>query len=247
MKYITYPLLLVTCIATATLTGCATSKNDATAPSSVASENVTNFPALPEGITSFGAATANGWLYIFGGYTGKRHDYSLEKVRGTFYRIRLAHDGFGQTWEELPSAEPAQGTAIVAYGKYIYRIGGMAAKNHEGEKQDLVSQNIFARYDIAHQTWENLAPLPSGRSTHDAIVVGHKLYVGGGWNLNGDPLNEDPNASKWQATLLLADLSQKNPQWQIVPQPFSRRAIAMAAVGSKIYFLGGMTPDNNTS
>ena len=32
----------------------------------------------------------------------------------------------------------------------------MAAKNHEGEKQDLVSQNIFERYDIEKGVWEKL-------------------------------------------------------------------------------------------
>jgi N-acetylneuraminic acid mutarotase len=206
----------------------------------------TNFPPLPEGITSFGAAVDDGWLYIFGGYTGKRHDYCLEKVRGTFYRINLAADGKDHAWEQLPSTEPAQGTAIVAYGNYIYRIGGMAAKNHEGQPQDLVSQNIFKRYDIQQKTWTDLAPLPSGRSTHDAIVVGDKLYVGGGWDLNGNPF-EDDNAGKWHDTLLVADLSQGNPQWQSIPQPFKRRAIAMAAIGSKIYFIGGMDSNNDTS
>lgn len=207
---------------------------------------VNSFPLLPEGITSFGAAVNDGWLYIFGGYTGKRHDYSIEKVRGTFYRINLANDGRGQTWEELPSSEPAQGTAIVAYGNYIYRIGGMAAKNHEGEKQDLISQNLFERYDIQKKIWEKLSPLPSGRSTHDAIVVDDKLYVGGGWDLNGDPFDND-NAAKWHDDLLIADLSQPNPQWQKIPQPFKRRAIAMAALGAKIYFIGGMDSDDDTS
>jgi N-acetylneuraminic acid mutarotase len=236
--------LLVLCTAALVLTGCTTSTHN---PSPSAAQNSNYFPPLPEGITSFGAATDDGWLYVFGGYTGKRHDYSVEKVRGTFYRIHLLDNGRGQTWETLPAAEPAQGTALVAHGSYIYRVGGMAAKNHEGEKQNLVSQNIFARYDIAKHVWENLEPLPAGRSTHDAIVVGDKLYVGGGWDLNGDPLNDDPNAANWQDTLLVADLSSAHPQWHSLPQSFKRRAIAMAAVSSKIYFIGGMDSDNHTS
>ncbi len=247
MKSFAHKTLFILCAATIGLTSCSTTKNQTRPDSQSLTESSPNFPPLPEGITSFGAATDNGWLYIFGGYTGKRHDYSIEKVRGTFYRINLAHNGRGQIWEQLPSGEPAQGTAIVAHGNYIYRIGGMAAKNHAGEKQDLVSQNIFARYDIAKNVWENLASLPEGRSTHDAIIVGDKLYVGGGWDLNGDPLNDDPNAAKWQDTLLVLDLNQPDAQWQNIPQPFIRRAIAMAAIGSKIYFIGGMTSDNYTS
>lgn len=243
MKTFAQKTSFILCALALALTGCSTVKTNSPA----ATETATNFPALPEGITSFGAATDDGWLYVFGGYTGKRHDYSIEKVRGTFYRLNLANTAQSRTWEQLPSAEPAQGTAIIAYGNYIYRIGGMAAKNHEGEKQDLVSQTIFERYDIAKKIWEPLASLPTGRSTHDAIVVGDKLYVGGGWNLNGDPLGDGTDTNQWHATLLVADLSQPNPQWQSVPQPFQRRAIAMAAIGPKIYFIGGMTADNDTS
>lgn len=241
MKLSIPKLCIAFCASLIVLTGCSTTR-----PGSSQTMIDTHFPPLPEGITSFGAAVDNDWLYVFGGYTGKRHDYCIEKVRGTFYRINLANDGKGQTWEQLPSAEPAQGTAIVAYGHYIYRIGGMAAKNHEGKPQDLVSQNLFERYDIQKGTWEHLAPLPNGRSTHDALVLGDKLYVGGGWNLNGNPFDDD-DAAKWQTNMLVADLSQDNPQWQRAPQPFNRRAIAMAVIGSKIYFIGGMDSDNDTS
>jgi N-acetylneuraminic acid mutarotase len=246
MKQIAQKTCLVVCIAAAALTGCSTPKNPTRSGSQSMTEVSTNFPPLPEGITSFGAAVDDGWLYVFGGYTGKRHDYCVEKVRGTFYRINLSHDGRNQTWQELPSSEPAQGTAIVAYRNYIYRIGGMAAKNHEGQPQDLVSQNLFERYDIQQKIWTSLASLPEGRSTHDAIVLGGKLYVGGGWDLNGNPFDND-DAAKWHNTLLMADLSQEDPKWQSLPQPFKRRAIAMAAIGSKIYFIGGMDSDNDTS
>ncbi|HTR41352.1 MAG TPA: kelch repeat-containing protein [Pseudomonadales bacterium] len=239
----TIPLLITVVLI---LTGCSTTKTQSNTESHPAANNAMYFPPLPEGITSFGAAVDDGYLYIFGGYTGKRHDYCIEKVRGTFYRIKLDNDGQGQSWEALPGSEPAQGTAIVAHGHYIYRIGGMAAKNHEGQPQDLVSQDIFERYDIQKKVWEQLNPLPEGRSTHDAVIVGDKLYVGGGWDLNGDPFKDD-NSAKWHDTLLVADLSQDNPQWQSIPQPFKRRALAMAVAGSKIYFIGGMDSDNEPS
>jgi hypothetical protein len=32
---------------------------------------------------------------------------------------------------------------------------------------------------------EDIAPLPAPRSSHDAVVLGNKLYVVGGWQLNG--------------------------------------------------------------
>ncbi len=35
----------------------------------------------------------------------------------------------------------------------------------------------FARFDPATNTWQALQPLPGGRSSHDAVVVGDTLYV----------------------------------------------------------------------
>ena len=238
--------MLVFCAAAMTLAGCALPKPHAASTQQTTKNESTNFPPLLEGITSFGAATDDGYLYVFGGYTGKRHDYSIEKVRGTFYRIRLANDGKPWNWEPLQGSEPAQGTAIVAYGHYIYRIGGMSAKNHEGNPQDLVSQTIFERYDIQKNIWEQLTPLPEGRSTHDAVIIGDKLYVGGGWDLNGDPFKDDDSA-KWHDTLLVSDLSRDDLRWESLHQPFKRRALAMTTLGSKIYFIGGMDSNNDTS
>src|ERR1700744_4289684 len=72
------------------------------------------YPPLPETVTSFGAFTQDGWVYVFGGHKGERHDYSEEMVSGSFNRLKL--DG-GKVWESLPSAKPGQGLALVASGK----------------------------------------------------------------------------------------------------------------------------------
>src|SRR5262245_42177610 len=66
---------------------------------------------MPEGVTSFGAVTSDGWLYAFGGHKGERHEYSAERVSGAFWRINLAE---GRTWEQLPAAKPGQGQPLVA-------------------------------------------------------------------------------------------------------------------------------------
>jgi hypothetical protein len=137
----------------------------------------TSLAPLPETITSFGAATSDGWLYAFGGHKGQRHDYSIEMVSGSFERLRLSD---GRAWETLPSAAPGQGVALVAHGHYLYRIGGMAARNHEGAKQDLYSLALVQRFDVRRQHWEDIAPLPLPRSSHDAAVIGNKIYVAGG-------------------------------------------------------------------
>src|SRR5262245_9492229 len=69
------------------------------------------FPALPEAITSFGAAVSDGYLYVYGGNTGKTHQYSSELQSNRFRRLNLAQPG---SWEDLPGEGKLQGLAMVA-------------------------------------------------------------------------------------------------------------------------------------
>ena len=83
-----------------------------------------------EDVTSFGAATADGWLYVFGGHKGERHDYTADQGSGSFHRLKLSE---GKSWETLPAAAPSQGLPLVTHGGHVYRIGGMAARNPGGQ------------------------------------------------------------------------------------------------------------------
>ncbi len=212
------------------LAGCATT------PQSPIS---TSLAPLPETVTSFGAATDGDWLYAFGGHKGERHEYSVEQVSGSFHRLNLRE---GRSWEKLPAALPGQGQPLVAHGGYIYRIGGMTARNQADEKQDLYSVALVQRFDPRNTRWEDVAPLPEIRSSHDAAVVGDKLYVAGGWQLVGGT-----NKPVWPANALVLDLANPDAGWKEFPQPFQRRALALAASGSRLYCIGGMDSDNKTT
>ena len=209
------------------LTGCAT-----TPKSSVK----TALASLPETVTSFGAATSGDWLYAFGGHKGERHEYSVEMVSGSFQRLNLRD---GRAWESLPAAAPGQGQPLVVHGGFIYRTGGMAARNKADEKQDLFSMSLVQRFDPGIGHWENVAPLPAVRSSHDAVVLDNKLYVAGGWQLAGGT-----NAPAWPTNALVLDLANPGAGWKEFPQPFQRRALALAAIGSRIYCIGGMDSNN---
>ncbi len=214
----------------------------ATRPSPSASHAETlasQLAPLPEAVTSFAAATHEGWLYVCGGHKGERHDYNVDKVSGAFHRLRLSD---GRAWEILEPTVPAQGAPLVAAGRYVYRIGGMAARNPAGTKQDLYSLTNVVRFDPRKRIWEDFTPLPEARSSHDAVVLGNRLYVGGGWNLSGTT-----RKAEWPDTLLVLDLGHPERGWKEIPQPFQRRALAMGVAGTRIYFIGGMTSDNNTS
>src|SRR5262245_14148188 len=107
------------------LPGCSTSQRRLAPGHSTTAEASTNFPVLPEAVTSFGAVTVDDWLYVFGGHKGERHEYAAATVSGSFWRLRLSD---GRTWEALPPSTPAQGLPLVTHRGYVYRIGGMAAR-----------------------------------------------------------------------------------------------------------------------
>ena len=124
------------------------------------------YPPLPNAVSSFSAAVADGFVYFYGGHTGTAHTYSTETVTGKFRRLDLANPAKG--WEELAEGPPLQGLALVAHEGRIYRIGGMQPMNKPGEKADNRSTASCAVYTPRTNRWEPIADMPAGRSSHDA-------------------------------------------------------------------------------
>jgi N-acetylneuraminic acid mutarotase len=146
-------------------------------------------------------------------------------------RLNLANPG---KWESLGVGPRRTGLALVSHGGKIYRVGGWEAKNSEGDEWNLYSSPDFSRFDPKVGKWEDLAPLPRGRSSHDAAMLGSRLYVVGGWELKGGD-------GDWHDTALVCDLAAARPEWKEIAQPpFKRRALAVAAYAGKIYAIGGM-------
>ena len=195
------------------------------------------FAALPQAVDSFGGAVLGDWLYVYGGHTGKMHKYSRETASKHFRRLNLRDR---TTWEELPCGPPLQGVTLMSHGGHLYRIGGMAPHNPPGEPSDLVSVADFARFDPESKTWTDLRPCPTPRSTHDSVVVGDRIYVIGGWSMNGG----DSANSEFLDTALVFDLARAGAGWEKLPTPpFRRRALAVGAVDGKVYAIGGLTED----
>jgi N-acetylneuraminic acid mutarotase len=195
-------------------------------------------PDLPRAVSSFGAAAADGWLYVYGGHCAKTHNYSTEAVLGSFHRLRLSGPA---KWEKLPDGPPSQGLALAAHQGKLYRIGGMQPRNAPGDKADNHSLTSCACYDPALGKWTPLPDLPEARSSHDAIVVGDKLVVVGGWNMQGAG-----KANAWHQTALILDLAKAPLRWESVKQPFRRRALVAADYQGKVYVIGGIGEDAKT-
>ena len=165
------------------------------------------FAALPQAVNSFGGAVLGDWLYVYGGHTGKTHKYSRETVSKHFRRLNLRDR---VTWEELPCGPPLQGVTLMSHGGRLYRIGGMAPHNPPGQPSDLVWIADFARFDPESKTWTGLPPLPTPRSTHDSVVVGDRIYVIGGWSMNGG----DSTSAEFLDTALVFDLARAGAGWE---------------------------------
>lgn len=201
--------------------------------------SITELPAIKVGVTSAGAAVAAGNLYLYGGHTGPAHNYSADLQSGSLLRLNLAKP---DAWEEVSQGPKRTGLAMVAYKGQLYRIGGWESRNDKGEKWELYSSKDFSRFDPATGKWTELTPLPRGRSSHDAAIVGDQLYVVGGWELNGE------GDGDWHNTALVCDLSQDKLTWKEIAKPtFLRRALAVAGYQGKVYVLGGMTSDNEVT
>ncbi len=187
---------------------------------------------LPDGITSFGGAVLDGYLYTFGGHKGGAHHYYASGQNRLLQRLNLKHP---EKWETVGEGPGLQGLAMVGHEKDLYRIGGFSALNKEEEDQRLVSQSEFARFDFASRQWEQLAPLPEPRSSFDAVVIGDTIYVVGGWTMDGD------KETKWLETRYKYDLAADSGKWESLPKPpFKRRAVSLGFLGDSLYVIGGM-------
>jgi N-acetylneuraminic acid mutarotase len=196
------------------------------------------YPDLPAAISSFGAAAIGDSVYVYGGHSGRAHNYSTETTLGELRRLDLKNP---TKWEELPGGPKLQGLALVAHRGRLVRVGGMQPQNGKSEKTDTKSLATCAIYDLKAGKWTDIEPLPEARSSHDAAVAGDTLYVFGGWQLNGKD-----GKSEWLDHGWSLDLAKWGSKWKKVNQPFQRRALTMSAVGGKVYVIGGLNAKGET-
>ena len=189
------------------------------------------FPQMPVGITSFGGAVLGDHVYVFGGHCGNAHEYYDSGQNGQLYRLNVSEPG---KWEPVCETVGLQGLAMVAHGDNLYRVGGFKARNSKGEKHDLHSVNEFAKFDFDSKSWKQLEPMPVPRSSLDAVVVGDKLFVVGGWTMKGT------EGTEWCKDALMIDLSKEDAKWETIEIPFQRRALSVGFQGDKLYAVGGM-------
>jgi len=204
-------------------------------------------PPLPKALTSFGAATCDGSVYVYGGHMGKAHDYSKATVSGAMWRLSLSRL---DAWEALPGEMPLQSPGVSAWNGKVCLAGGMQPHNEPGTKQRLLALDYAALFDPAKNAWQKLPPLPEPRSSHALAVVGDKLYAVGGWPLDTggpEPKAGTPSAKGYHDTMVVLDLANPDHGWQSLPQPWKRRALTAVVFAGKVWCIGGMTEDDELS
>jgi hypothetical protein len=208
-------------------------------PEAVADHSLA-LPEMPHAITSFGAAVVGSTVYVAGGHLGESHEYNREDQSDDLWALDTTGD---LKWKSVAKMPRLQGLAMVAHGGKLYRVGGFEARNTPDQPKDMHSLPLVARFDPSTNQWTDLTPLPEGRSSLDAAVVGDELFVVGGWKMSGKD-----SQSQWHDTVWKANLTQEPLVWQAVPNPgFQRRAIAAAAYRGKLYVIGGMSSDNKVT
>lgn len=192
-----------------------------------------SYDDFPRGVTSFGATVHGGKIYAAGGKSGRAHHYARSYQNREVWSLDLA----GQKWEAVGETLGLQGLAIVAHEGKIIRIGGLEARNEEGEEHALRSLATVKSFDPKTKQWTTLPSLPQGRSSLDACLHDNRIYVAGGWTME---VGED---SEWATDMLVLDLAAGELKWRSIETPFEVRAVAVRAFDNKIFVLGGIDGD----
>lgn len=201
----------------------------------------TELDELPLGMTSFGATILDGYIYVVGGKEGKAHSYAKSYQNRSVFRLKFDQDSHPAEWQTVGEGLGLQGLAIVGHQGRIYRVGGLEARNAEGEEQDLHSLADVLEFDPDNGSWRGLPSLPQPRSSFDACLVDQTLFVLGGWTMKG---SESP---QWCTDGCSLDLSDPNAKWQEIEMPFRTRALAVREYQGKLFAIGGIRERGGTT
>jgi N-acetylneuraminic acid mutarotase len=183
---------------------------------------------FPEPDEELYGTTANGKLYVIGGYGGG-------KARGVVFEYDPAADRWTK---KKPMARPVHHQAMVEYQGKIYVFGGFVFPSTGGGWEPV--DNAW-EYDPVADAWKALAPMPGKRGSAVVAQVGGKMYVVGGATtvegskepgINGNgparvvTTNEvyDPASNTWQSR---------------APMALGRNHAFAGAVNGKVYVIGG--------
>ena len=200
-----------------------------------------NFLApLPKAVTSFGAASDANSFYVVGGYSGTPHAYSKEGQHNEILKLDTSGHAGWETIGNIPDG--LQGLFAIHHQGKLCVFGGNHAANAAGSESQMRSVKDARCFDLEKKTWTVLPNLPKGRSSFGGAMIGSKIYLAGGWTLEGSA-----DSGVFVDDILVLDLADPKADWTTIPAPFKRRAVGVAALGNRLIIVGGMTEDEEIS
>jgi hypothetical protein len=172
----------------------------------------------------------NGLIYYLGGLVGPYPDHVTAAVN--------IYNPATNTWSSgtpMPAGRARGGGGTALYNGWFYVAGGLqddaSGTGHLG-----VSTSLFDVYDPVAGTWTALPDMPRARDHFHAAIVGTKFYAIGG-RKGGD-------AGFFNAVIAPVDVFDfTTGTWSTLPAsaniPTPRAGVGVAAMGSKIFVIGG--------
>ena len=179
---------------------------------------------LPQPLGSSASATANGYVYVIGGYSSS--------TQATVYYAKLNVDGSTGVWQANTNAIPSvrkSAASVIANG-YIYVVGGNDGSNAPQSTVYYAKLNV----DGSTGAWStSLNPLTSVRSNLNSISSNGYIYAIGGYDSTGNG----------QSTVYYAKLNSdgSNGAWSTDTNalPQARTAAASATANGYAYIITG--------
>ncbi len=160
----------------------------------------------------------------FGTYWPEWRMYRENIPFGESYYVKIE----STTWETIaPLPETQYYQAVIADGAYIYSISGS-----NGSTSTDYTDHTW-RYDIRNNTWSACSPLPEPLVSSDGQAITGKLYIAGGFGINGRTNRTyvyDPAGDSWTAI----------PAGAGTPAVYAYRT---GVIGDRLYRIGGSSQD----
>jgi N-acetylneuraminic acid mutarotase len=176
---------------------------------------------LPLARGEVAAAVLEGRIFIIGGFTsGGANSTSVQ-----------AFNPPTNTWaHEADLPLPVDHTMAAGYRGRVYVAGGYGPGR----------ARLTTLFAFTGEDWTRLAPMPEERAAGGAAIVNGKLYVVGGTTAEtiGGP-------SMLAKTMLVYDIAAN--RWSARRGPTPREHLGVAALGGRIYAVGGRTAGFDTN
>ena len=172
------------------------------------------------------AVAAGGKIYFMGGYCPATKE---ERESSNF-----EYDPLQDRWTSKARIPVGRSNfALVAFENRIFVTGGdPVLPNHD-------------LYLADENRWEALASLSIPRQHIDGARIGHKIYVVGGVMRNPQAPEDAERQAPRTITPAVEIYDIHENSWSLgLPLPEARHGVQVAAVGGKLYAIGGATAQN---